>query len=174
MGEVKQSMARPAPGIVTERKPGTVPFEIKSRLVELDEAIEAARAAGQDASALEASAESLRAEGAVPWHVRGARRARLGAVEGHQVAHLQEQLIQRFTVEGEPLFHFDTSRISAHQCRSVAIVHTAIVSIEGGEPYNPEELLCMPFGEFEDLWVGLLGVGMAALSGNPAPGTAGG
>lgn len=143
-----------------------VAFEIKSPLRDLEEAIARRKKDGGDTTELEASAKELADEGRLSWHVRGERLGRLGAVEGHQIASLQEDLVQRFVIDKEPLFGFEVESVSRNQCRSVAIVHTAITKIEGGDLYNPEELLSMPFTALADLWLALLGVGTAAMQGN--------
>lgn len=161
-----QNPNRPSPAILAQRRVATVPFEIKSPLTVLREQAVRCREEGSDPVEYESAAARLEAEGAIGWSVRGERLARLGAVEGHQVASLQEDLVARFILEKEPLFGFDVEQVSRNQCRSVAIVHTAIVKIEGGDLYNPEELLSMPFTALSDLWLALLDVGMAAMRGN--------
>jgi len=166
-----QNPNRPSPALLTQRRVATVPFEIKSALRDVEDAIAALEKEGKDTSELREAEARLKERGVLSWHIRGERLQRLGAVEGHRVASLQEELIQRFIVEGEPLFGFDVEAISKNQCRSVAIVHTAIVKIEGGELYNPEELLSMPFTDLADLWLALLAEGNDALAGNASTGT---
>lgn len=161
-----QATHRPSPALLAQRRVGTVPFEIKSQLKEIEEAIEKGENEGADVSELRAAAERMKEAGMIAWHVKGERLERLGAVEGHRVASLQEDLIQRFIVDKEPLFGFDVEDISRNQCRSVAIVCTAIRKIEGGELYNAEELLSMPFTALSDLWLALLAIGNEALQGN--------
>ncbi len=156
-----QSPKRPSVGMMTQRKVKSIAFgPIKSRLTL---AIEAG-----DQSLI----SELKAAGAIEFEISGECLASMGAVEGLQVATLTEQLTERFVNGDESLFGLDTSAISEKQCQSVAIVRTAILSLDGEEPYNCEELLAMPLTEEgEELWLALMQVGMDAYRGKLKPQT---
>lgn len=169
-----KTVTRPSPVLATRRERVTVPFgPLKSPLALALETLEEAREAGVEAdrlSELEAAVRELEAEGMVPWVLSGTMLQRLPGVDGHTVADLTENLAARFVrpqgTEGVPGVDADLQRVSLHLCRNVALVHTVIVSLDGGEPYSPEELLALAHN-MEDLWAALLFEVLAKVTQNP-------
>lgn len=152
---------------MTERKAAAVAFCITSPLKVAQTLLES-----EPTPEIEADIARMVAEGRIAWEITGTRLTHLSAVDGHRVATLTEELVRRFCLEKESFFGFDVNRVSSNLCRSVALVHTVITHIEGGV-YNPEELLCMPFTDLEDLWFALLSEAREAAEGKRMAGTTG-
>jgi len=165
------AIQRPSPVLATRRERVTVPFgPLMSPLSLAYEALDDARAAGQDVKGLEATIAELEREGYVPWVLSGTMLQRLPGVDGHTVADLTENLAARYIrpqgTEGVPGVEADQQRVSLHLCRNVALVHTVVVSLDGGDPYTPEELLALAHN-MEDCWSALLFEVLAKVTANP-------
>jgi hypothetical protein len=68
--------------------------------------------------------------------------AALDAVSSHRMQDLKGELIREYCGEECPLTVEDAD-VSENLCHNVAIVHTMVSNIDGGDPYRPEEYLAM-------------------------------
>lgn len=168
------TIQRPSPVLATRRERVTVSFgPLKSPLTMALEALELAKEEGMDGNRLAPLEETIaefEADGLVPWVLSGTMLQRLPGVDGHTVADLTENLAARFIRpqgnEGVPGVDADQQRVSLHLCRNVALVHTVVVTLDGGEPYTPEELLALAHN-MEDCWSALLFEVLAKVTANP-------
>lgn len=177
---------RPSPLLATQRARVTVKFgplkgslllaeemhqAICERIRELGDAPEAEQevaALQEQRKAAEEAITNLRAEGYIPWQLSGTMLSSLPAVEGHVVISLAQELGERFlrNSEGVPGVDADHQRISTHLLQNVALVYTAVQSIDGADPYTPEELLALAHN-IEELWSLLLAEVLTHLGPNP-------
>lgn len=157
---------RPNPVLATRRERVTVPFgPIKSPLLL---AMEAREQVEGDTSQFDEIIQNFEAEGMTAWSLSGTLLQRLPGVEGHAVADLTERLSERFVTgdEGLPGVDFEFQKVTLHLCRNVALVHTVIVTLDGGDPYSPEELLALAHN-LEDCWSALLFEVLTKVTANP-------
>lgn len=162
---------RPNPVLATRRERVTVSFgPLKSALAIALEARESLADDDPNAAEIDAAIADLEASGIIAWQFSGTMLSRLPGVDGHTVADLTESLAARFIPpmgdEGVPGVDLASQRVSMHLCRNVALVHTVIQTLDGGEPYTPEELLALAHN-LEDAWSALLFEVLAKVTPNP-------